>query len=372
MRAPSPGRPFTRALLGVALAASLVSAFLSVSPASAATPQAPGTFAGKAFDICRAPDQAVMDAWWGTSPFGAIGVYISGNSRYCGEGYNPNLTPAWIQANATRGWRFLPLHVGYQSPCYANSPASRVQKKLMSRDVTTARAQATSDAGETIAALRRLGFGPGSASYLDIEAYQRSSSCDTALVEFIDAWTETLHASGFLSGVYSSGYSGIAVVNEAMMGARAGFTAPDHIWFAHTNDQATTEAGGPYLNASLFGHNRIHQYDNNSTKTYGGRTLTIDWNQVDVTATSVPGCNGAEVARIAAGQRKKLQRGKKGPAVSRLQAALAATGRNVAVTGKYNQRTEKAVRNYRKANGLKAGTGVTKKVWAALQAGKCT
>lgn len=348
---------------------SVIGAVLSAAPAHAATPQGPGSFTGKAFDICQTPSQAVMDAWWGTSPFGAIGVYVSGNSRYCSD--QPNLTPTWVQTNADRGWRFLPLHVGYQSPCFHNNPDSRVQKKLMSRDTATARSQGRSDANETIAALRRLGFGPGSASYLDIEAYSRSTACDNAVLEFIDAWTETLHGTGYLSGVYSSGYSGIAVINEAMLAGRSGFTAPDHIWFAHTNGQATTEAGGPYLSSSLFVRKRIHQYDNNSTRTYGGRTLTIDWNQVDITGTSVPSCYSAEVARVAAGKRRALQRGDKGAVVTRLQLALAATGRVVPATGKFSKRTEKAVKSYRKRNDLKRGVTVDKKMWKALQQGRC-
>ena len=310
-----------------------------------------------------------MDAWWGTSPFEAIGVYVSGNSRFCSA--QPNLTPTWVQTNANRGWRFLPLHVGYQSPCFRNNPDSRVQKKLMSRDLGTARSQGRSDANETIAALRRLGFGPGSASYLDIEAYSRSSACDNAVLEFTDAWTETLHASGYLSGVYSSGYSGIAVINEAMLGGRSGFTAPDHIWFAHTNGQATTEAGGPYLSPSLFVRKRIHQYNNNSTKTYGGRTLTIDWNQVDITGTTTAACYSPQVAQLAAGKRPSLQRGAKSAAVTRLQQALAATGRTVPATGKFTKLTAKAVKSYRKRNGLSKGTAVDKKMWKALQAGRC-
>lgn len=323
---------------------------LSASPAAAASPQGPGTYLGKAFDTCAAPNQATMDAWKTHSPFGAVGIYISGNSRACGGG--ANLTPAWVQANADNGWRFLPLHVGYQSPCFSG------EKKRMSSNVATARQQAASDAAETIAALRNFGFGPGAASYLDIEAYGRTTACDNAVLEFIDVWTETLHAHGYLSGVYSSGFSGIATINEAMLGGRSGFTAPDHIWFAHTNGQATTEAGGSYLHPSLFAnHQRIHQYDNGETETFGGKTLTIDWNYMDITATSTPT------------SMPKLKRGSKGPAVVHLQQLLQATGRNVPVNGKFNKKTEKAVKNYRKRNGMKPKPVVNQRVWQLLLSG---
>ena len=339
----------------------------------AVTPQAPGTFSGKAFDRCVAPDQGAMDAWKKYSPFGAIGIYVSGNSRYCGDAYQTNLTPTWIQTNAARGWRFLPIHVGYQSPCFRNNPDSRVQKKHMSTDPGTARAQARSDAGETLTALRRLGFGPGSASYLDLEWYSRTQTCDNAVLEFIDAWTEKLHAAGYVSGVYSSGSAAIKLIDETLTRGRAGFTAPDHIWFAWTNQVANTD-GGSYLSANHYtNHKRIHQYNNNSTKTYGGRTMTIDWNVVDITATSKPAppppVISATVARIAAGSTPTLRRGSRGEAVTRLQRALQATGRPVPATGVFTKRTAKAVKNYRRHNGLKPKPVVSLKVWRLLQAG---
>jgi hypothetical protein len=338
---------------------------LAGSPAQAATPQGPGTYLGKAFDTCAAPPQSTMDAWKTYSPFGAVGIYISGNSRACGGGVN--LTPSWVQANADNGWRFLPLHVGYQSPCYSGN------KKKMSTNVSTARQQGLSDATETVNALRKFGFGAGSASYLDIEAYGRTTSCDNAVLAFIDVWTETLHANGYLSGVYSSGYSGIALINEAMLGQRAGFTAPDHIWFAHTNGQATTDAGGPYLHDSLFAnHQRIHQYDNGETETFGGKTYTIDWNYVDIAATSAPVrlSRKARLRAATAGSTPILRRGSSGEAVVRVQKGMRIAGRKIKVTGFFNKSTAKAVRSYRSANGLTARPVVNLRTWKALQSGK--
>ena len=112
-----------------------------------------------------------MDAWNLRSPYSAIGIYISGNSRYCGDEYQPNLSKTWVETNASHGWRFIPIHVGYQSPCFRNNPSSRVQKKRMSSTVSTARSQAASDAAEGIAALKKYGFGSGDVHYLDLEWY---------------------------------------------------------------------------------------------------------------------------------------------------------------------------------------------------------
>src|SRR4051812_27735922 len=51
----------------------------------------PGDFTGYGFDQCLAPSQQSMDKWLQSSPFLAVGIYISGNSRACRS--QPNLTP---------------------------------------------------------------------------------------------------------------------------------------------------------------------------------------------------------------------------------------------------------------------------------------
>ena len=67
---------------------------LSRVGASAANPVTPGNFTGYGFDQCLAPKQKAMDAWLESSPFWAVGIYISGNSRHCRN--QPNLTPTWV------------------------------------------------------------------------------------------------------------------------------------------------------------------------------------------------------------------------------------------------------------------------------------
>ncbi|MFL6090215.1 MAG: glycoside hydrolase domain-containing protein [Aeromicrobium sp.] len=379
MRVLSPTR-------SVGFLAIIVASVALATPAHAAAPEAPGSYAGLAFDACQAPDQATMDAWKSSSPFSAVGIYVSGNSRYCGDAYQPNLTPGWVQANADRGWRFLPIHVGYQSPCFVNNPNSRVQKKHMSSDVGTARSQGQSDANETIAALRRLGFGPGNVSYLDLEYYKRTAACDNVTLEFADAWTETLHASGYRSGIYSSGSAGIKALDDAIRAGRPGLDVPDHVWIAWTNGTANTD-GGPYLSGSYFtNHQRVHQYKNGSSETFGGKRLTIDWNAVDVGGTSAPAAappppaapvpvaavpsSSDRVASIAKGSTPTLRRGSHGSAVRRLQKALAATGRSVPASGYFGSMTASAVKSYRKKVGLGSSSTVSRSVWKALQRGK--
>ena len=54
----------------------------------------PGDFTGYGFDQCLAPTQAAMDTWWKKSPFSAVGIYISGDSRACRSQPNRSISPA--------------------------------------------------------------------------------------------------------------------------------------------------------------------------------------------------------------------------------------------------------------------------------------
>ncbi|WP_420706267.1 glycoside hydrolase domain-containing protein [Streptomyces sp. NRRL B-24484] len=59
-----------------------------------------------------------MNAWRGTSPYGAIAVYVGGKSRGCAQ---PQLTASWIRPVSSSGWKLIPLHVGAQPPCQTGS-----------------------------------------------------------------------------------------------------------------------------------------------------------------------------------------------------------------------------------------------------------
>lgn len=355
----------TRAIAGLFTA--LVASVVVASPASAADPQAPGNFTGYGFDACVAPNQTVMDAWNLRSPFTAIGIYISGSSRYCGDKYQPNLSASWVEKNASHGWRFIPIHVGYQSPCFKNNPSSRVQKKKMSSTISTARSQAASDAAETIAALKKYGFGSGSASYLDLEWYSRTRSCDNAVLEFIDVWTEKLHAAGFTSGVYSSGSAAIAALDAAKSSGRS-MTYPDHVWIAWTNKVANTDAG-PYMRDSVWAdHQRIHQYDNGVNVSYGGHTINLDRDFLDVgkgsVATKEP--KPCSVA-MSFSSYSRLNRGDTGAQVSALQCLLKERGYSVSIDGTFGSSTSKAIDAFRSSLGWGPTAGhTTNPTWTAL------
>jgi len=356
----------TSRLTIIGLVTGLVGSILLSSPARAAAPNAPGGFTGHGFDTCVAPDQATMDAWNLTSPFSTVGIYVSGASRFCGDAAQPNLSPQWVAQNARNGWRFLPIHVGRQAPCYANNPQSRVQKEKMSPSATTARAQARSEAREAIAALKRYGFAKHSVSYLDIEFYARSKACDRIVLEFVDAWTEYLHARGYASGLYGSGSAAIQAVDEARRAKRRGFTEPDQMWLAWGNGKADTK-GGSYLSHSGWKKQRIHQYQLDVTVEYGGASVLIDKNFLDVgkgSRASKPSkpCGVTQTFT----RYSNLKVGSKGPQVKALECLLRRRGYLPKVDDRFGIGTARAVDAYRASLGLSPTGTATRSTWTAL------
>ena len=353
--------PFARRLaivLGLVLVASLVA-----TPAQAARPSSPTRFTGYGFDTCVAPSDEVMDAWNLTSPYGVVGIYTSGNSRYCDDAKQPHLSPAWVKRQADRGWRFLPIHVGFQAPCFD----SKSSKHRMSADPATARRQGFADADEATARAAYFGFARGNTVYLDIEWYDRTKrACDTAVLSFIDGFVERAHQRKYKVGLYSSASAAIQSVDLARQQNRAGFDFPNQMWFAWTNRKANTD-GRPYLSSANWTKNRIHQYHNNVTVRHGGRSILIDKNVVDVGGGS-RAAKEKKVCGVAPTQKRYrgLKPGTRGQDVRLLQCLLRKAGHKATVTGRWNARTTKAVRSYRASQGWSRTATVTRSVWTAL------
>ncbi|MGB9011705.1 MAG: glycoside hydrolase domain-containing protein [Aeromicrobium sp.] len=356
----SPARRwFPTLLLGLLLP------LLAVPPAHA-EPSAPGSIEGYGFDACVAPDQATMDAWNLYSPYSAVGIYVSGNSRYCHDAYQRNLSRTWVAKNASHGWRFLPIHVGYQAPCFSNNPKSRVQKKKMSTSWTKAREQARSDAAENIAALKKYGFGAGSVGYLDIEWYSRSNkTCNDAVLRFIDEWTIRLHEAGYKSGLYSSASAAIQSVDAVR--SASWFHAPDQLWLAWGNKKADTD-GGPYLRDDGWAkHQRVHQYHLDVAATHGGKRLVIDKNYLDTghgsRASKDPQPCGVKMSFTAY---PDLKVGSRGPEVAALECLLRQQTGQKTVNTYFGTQTRDNLDAFRKRLGWSPIGRTTPKTWTAL------
>src|SRR6516165_7003994 len=227
-------------------------------PAVQQTPWLPAgvtNYHGRGFDACTAPSRSVMRTWRVDSPYAAIGIYIGGSDAACSQ---PNLTPAWLRNTAAQGWHFIPLYVGPQAAfgeLSKNSSAS----------------QGTAAATDAALQAQRLGFGPLSPIYYDMEGYLPGQS--TRVLRFLSAWTTKLHALGYSSGVYSSSASGIADLTRQY--GRGVYALPDVIYDALWNGQANIFDA--VLSPGRWGnHHRLHQYAGNVTRTYGGVTINID------------------------------------------------------------------------------------------------
>jgi hypothetical protein len=129
----------------------------------------------------------------------------------------------------------------------------------------------------------RLGFGPLTPIYYDMEAYPAVQS-DRAL-RFLSAWTRQLHHLGYRSGVYSS--SDAAIADLARQYRTGQFAIPDVIYDALWNGKANTY--DRVLQGEWTNRRRLHQFSGNVVQTHGGDTLLIDQDYLDVGLTAAGG-----------------------------------------------------------------------------------
>ena len=243
----------------------------------AAASEPAGVFQGQGFDACTAPSAAAMSAWLQNSSYHATGIYIGGANRACGDG---NLSASWVSSVTGSGWSLMPFYVGLQAPC--NSGFATI-------DPGQAASEGSQAADDAVNLAQGFGLGTGTLLLNDLESYDTSNSgCSQAVMTFLSAWTQELHARNYLSGVYSSLGSGISdLINYA-----GSIQEPDTIDFADWDGVASTSGAG--LPSNDWDNNqRIKQYQGGHNETYGGYTINIDNDQLDTTLYG--GSNGGGV-----------------------------------------------------------------------------
>lgn len=325
---------------------------------------APGSLTGYGFDTCTAPAQEVMDAWWESSPYAAVGIYIGGSNRLCDQ---PELDADWVRKQQRAGWHLLPVQVGPQASCsgYADK---------MSSDLSIAEQQGRAEAAKAVATSLDLGIGRGSTLYYDLEDYDIGpDDCRRAALSFLSGWTKALHAAGYDSGVYSNIAAAITSLDYASIASPGSYAMPDDIWFAWENGKADT-ADGDWVDSRLWDdHSRIHQYDLDVEQSYGGHTLKVDANWVDVGAGSVGSpskalCKvGGKGVAVDLRAYPKLAKGSRGAAVAAAQCLLRRHGWTKApITGSYDAKTAAAVTKAQGKLDLKATGKLDRRTWVAL------
>ncbi|MFB7181310.1 DUF1906 domain-containing protein [Streptomyces sp. NPDC056257] len=229
-------------------------------------------FKGEGFDACTAPTQQAMDTWRADSPFRAIGIYIGGRARACAQ---PRLTARWVERQAAAGWHLMPIWVGPQ-PWNSSSTG-------LSTDPSAANGQGREAAEGAVDAARSLGMPEGTLLYNDLENYTDRATWDAPVVAYLTAWTERLHELGFRSAAYVSVSSGVKALSAHYH--QAPQAMPDVLWAARWNLSASVgdaDMGLPAGTAQWAGPRRAHQFRGDHNATYGGVTINIDRNWVDV------------------------------------------------------------------------------------------
>ncbi|MDX3097622.1 DUF1906 domain-containing protein [Streptomyces sp. ME19-03-3] len=229
-------------------------------------------YRGYGFDTCRTPPLSTMRAWL-RSKYRAVGVYYGGRARACRTQRHLNRT--WVRSVHRMGWRILPIYVGSQSPCVRGR---HLRNHRMDTDDPWD--QGASEAWDAVRRAAALGFAPGSALYLDMEAYNVGNArCADQTLDFIRGWDREVDDAGYLPGLYSSSESGIRHVERAR---REGYDdLPRAVWFARWQGKPAVR-GEPVLDRDAWHpHGRIHQYSGSVREKHGGRRLAIDRNRVD-------------------------------------------------------------------------------------------
>lgn len=241
----------------------LPGSLLARSPAS--WPQVPapplpptiGNYSGLGFDTCAAPSRRDMRVWLRASRYRAIGIYIGGADRTCAQ---PNLTRGWLRAEVVAGWRPIPLYAGPQADF---------------GELVAPAQQGRAAAVDAVAAARRLGFALQTPLYYDMEGFP--PIWNAVALTFMLAWTRELHRLGYTSGVYSSGDSGIIdLVRHYRWHIRG---MPDVIYIADWNGLRSAGLKRLY---HLWWHKRIHQFTGQRTQAFGGITMDINKDFLDL------------------------------------------------------------------------------------------
>jgi hypothetical protein len=349
-----------------------------VAAKAAPLPVTPGDFAGHGFDQCLAPSQSAMDRWLSSSPYLAVGIYISGDSRACRS--QPNLTPTWVRTQISKGWKLLPITLGPQASCQPRFPRYSDDFKISAfrgnGRYPRAREMGRASGATTVADAKRLGLSPGSTLWYDLEGFDNTdTACRESALAFVSEWVTTVKAQGYLTGVYSSASSGIKVIDDARASKAAGNRLPDRIWLARWDGEANTSTS--YIREDGWRPGgRVKQYRGGHDETWGGVRINIDTNYLDLgqgmVATPEAHCGTVKVDFLDYGTLEPARTGYRAPAdrVQALKCLLKEqeyfAGR---VDGRYGPAVVASVRRWKSEHGQPTDDRWFRRDWSALLSG---
>ena len=278
---PPPAQPNAPAstTTGGTTPAAYLTADRSAAPAAAAAVAATGkVLTGMAFDTCAAPSVASMSAWR-KSPYAAVGIYIGGSMRACGDG---NLSASWVSTVTSQGWGLIPIYVGLQAPCATQSGlAAHLDDPQHGRVPGQGGRQRRRGPGQ---AVRPRGGVDPLLRHGVLRRHHVVHERRADLPHGLDHRSCTPWGTARVRTAAPG--SLITDMSKAVAAHSASFTAPDQVWFAHWNGLQTTSDSGSYpafADAYWASHARLHQYAGASTQSWGGVSISIDQNWVDAT-----------------------------------------------------------------------------------------
>jgi hypothetical protein len=378
-RRTTPFRTLLAAGVTTLLAATLITVDRTSAPSSpangavlaaAGNPVTPGNFTGYGFDQCLAPEQSTMDVWLKHSPFLSVGIYISGNSRACRS--QPNLTTTWISSQLRKGWRLLPITLGPQASCSTRYPKYDDDPTInpdSTNGYSRAKAQGRLEAIRAVERAQALGIRAGSTLFYDLEAFDIGNTrCRESALRFLHAWTNKLHVLGYVSGYYSSAGSGIKMVDDARVYRPGQFSLPDQLWIARWDGVANTSTS--YVREDGWQpHRRVKQYQGGHDERWGGVTINIDRNFLDVGRGSVAApesrCGGVRVNfwrydTLTPGSERRAK-------IKALQCLLTEQGYySGPLDGGYGKVLSNAVKSWQYARGFTPTTTWSRPHWVSL------
>ena len=214
-----------------------------------------------------------MQAWWASSPYTSVGIYVGGANRGCAQ---PNLTKQWVDDTTGAGWGLLPIWVGPQAPCTTLESTTKLPA-----DEFGAMIAGWVEATAAVTRMASLGFGWLAPVYYDLEAYPKNAACRSRSRRS-PAVGSTGSTRGYLAGLYSSQCSGIVDLQAGL--ATATFVMND-IWIAAWNNTPNITGFDvppcPLKDTNWSNHQRVHQFKGGHDETWGGETINIDSNAVD-------------------------------------------------------------------------------------------
>ncbi|GAB2762562.1 hypothetical protein GCM10027020_13520 [Nocardioides salsibiostraticola] len=355
-------------------AAALAPMSAAVAPAAAAeNPVTPGNITGYGFDQCETQNQKTMNKWMQHSPFLAVGIYISGDSRACRT--QSNLDATWVRKQLNQGWSLLPITLGPQASCQPRFPRYDDDFKISAnpgskKNYQQAWNQGVAEARKAVVAARNLGIVPRSTLFYDLEGFDLGNyHCRESALVFLSGWTAAIRSLNYVSGVYSSAGSGMKMLDDARVERPDAFHLPDQIWLARYDNVANTST--EYLRGDGWRPGgRVKQYTGGHDEVWGGVRINIDRNYLDLgTGSTSPSENRCGGVRVGFVKLPFMRPGASGKKVRGLQCLLKEKRLySGPIDGQFTGDTVSAAKAWQVKKGFRATNGWTKSHWATLYA----